>query len=484
MGDVYGSAKVRIYCRTPNCCPQFKDEDRYPLAATAEAAGMRACQACRPYRHPQTLARGRGAPELVCRGVRLIVDGALDEETEASLAARLGVSARHLRRMFTTYVGVTPGGLARSCRAHFAHRLLDDTALSVTDVAFAAGYGSARQFNREFKRIFRGTPSQLRADSRFSAGRLGADSGLVLRLWFTGPLDWGALTAFLAARAVPGVEHVDGPIYRRTIVVDGDPGALELSPGGRDYLNLRVHLPRWETLMHVAAQARKIAGLDADPASSAWLLAADPVIGPLLAARPGIRVPGCWDPFEVGVAAIIEQQAAPPASRPVMERLVTGLGRPVPGPGPSRLTRTFPAPEVLARARTGLQASGLTSAQAQTVVSFASAVGQGVIRLDGSMTPEQLIGSIAAVPGITASTAEYLALRMGEPDAFPAGDPALQQSLSRLTGTSSPPPGYTWEPHRSCAAAHLWAASLRSLPDQPGLGILRSAPAVARTSRS
>jgi AraC family transcriptional regulator, regulatory protein of adaptative response / DNA-3-methyladenine glycosylase II len=482
MGDVYGSTKVRIYCRTPGCCPQFKDEDRYPLAATAEAAGMQACKACRPYRLPQTLAHGGGAPELVCRGVRLIVDGALDEGTEASLAARLGVSARHLRRMFTTYVGVTPDGLARSCRAHFAHRLLDDTDLSVTEAGFAAGYGSTRQFNREFKRIFRGTPSQLRA-SRFSPGRLRSDSGLALRLWFTGPLDWDALTAFLAARAVPGVEHVDGPIYRRTIVVDGDPGVLELSPGGRDYLNLRVHLRRWETLMHVAAQARKIAGLDEDPVSSASLLAADLVLGPLLAARPGIRVPGCWDPFEVGVAAIIEQQAAPATSRPVMERLVTGLGRQIPGPGPLRLTHTFPAAGALAHAPAGLQACGLTSTQAQTVVSFASAVGHGVIRLDGSMTSEQLISSIAAVPGITASTAEYVALRMGEPDAFPADDPALRQSLSQLAETPGPPPGHTWEPWRSYAAAHLWAASLRSFPDQPGLGISRSAPAGAGTSR-
>jgi AraC family transcriptional regulator of adaptative response / DNA-3-methyladenine glycosylase II len=190
------------------------------------------------------------------------------------------------------------------------------------------------------------------------------------------------------------------------------------------------------------------------------LLADDLVIGPLLTARPGIRVPGCWDPFEVGVAAIIEQQATPPASRPVMERLVTALGAEVPGPGPLRLTHTFPAPAVLARAGTRLQASGLASAQAETVTAFASAAGHGVIRLDGSMTSRQLIRAIAAVPGITASSAEYLALRMGEPDAFPADDPALQQSLTRISGTRSPPPGHTWEPRRSHAAAHLWAAAL------------------------
>jgi len=427
---------------------------------------MRACRDCRPYRFPAALARDRGVPELVCRGVRLIVDGALDEGTEASLAARLGMSGRHLRRMFTAYVGVTPDGLARSCRAHFARRLLDDTDISVTEVAFAAGYGSTRQFNREFNRIFGGTPSRLRAASRFSPGRLGSDSGLPLRLWFTGPLDWDGLAAFLAARAVPGVERVDGPIYRRTIRVDGDPGVLELSPGGDDYLNLRVCLPRWGSLMHVAARARKIAGLDEDPADPARLLAADPVMGPLLAARPGIRVPGCWDPFEVGVAAIVDQQAAPPASRSVMQRLVTGLGRQVPGLGPFGLTHAFPAPGVLARAHGSLQAAGLTSAQAQTVTSFASAAGQGIIRLDASMTSVQLTTSLATIPGITASTAEYVALRMGELNAFPADDPALQHSLSQLATTPNTPSSHNWQPLRSYAAAHLWAASPQDTSSQ------------------
>jgi len=448
------------------------------LPEMAEAVGMLACKDCRPYRLAPALARGRGAPELVCRGVRLIVDGALDEGTEASLAARLGVSGRHLRRLFTAYVGVTPDFLARSCRAHFARRLLDDTHLSVTEVAYAAGYGNARHFNREFKRIFRDTPSRMRT-SRVCPGRLPTDSGLTLRLWFSGPLDWEALTAFLAARAVPGVEHVDGTIYRRTIMMDGDPGVLELSPGGRDYLHLRVHLPYWESLMHVAAQARKIAGLDEDPVSSARFLEADRVIGPLLAARPGIRVPGCWDPFEVGVAAIIEQREPASVSRPIMHRLVSGLGRQIPGQGPFRLTHTFPAPGVVASARAGLQAAGLTSAQAETVTSFASAVDQGMIRLDGGMTSGQLISSITAVPGVTASTAEYLTLRMGDPNAFPADDPALQQSLSHLAALS-PSHGHIWAPRRSYAAAYLWAASPRSFPLRTcGTGLAATATASA-----
>jgi len=305
-----------------------------------------------------------------------------------------------------------------------------------------------------------------------------------LRLWFTGPLDWGALTAFLAARAVPGVEHVEGRIYRRTVMVDGGPGVVELSPGGRDHLNLRVHLPRWGSLMHVVARARKIAGLDEDPAGPARLLGADPVIGPLLTARPGIRVPGCWDPFEVGVAAIIEQHAVSPASRPVMQRLVTRLGRHVGGPAPSGLSHTFPAPGVLARAGARLQACGLTRGQADTVICFASAVGQGVIRLDGSMTSNRLSSSIAAVSGVSSSTAQYLALRMGEPDAFPDDDPALRHSLSRLAGTPGRPAGHTWQPQRSHAAAHLWAASLPNSPEPPAPEISRPAPAAAGTSRS
>ena len=455
MSYVYVTPNYGLYCR-PGCGPNWATEERYPVAASAEAAGLRPCLECRPYRLPQSAPQT--APELVCRGVRLIVDGALDQKSEAGLAGRLGLSGRHLRRLFVKHIGVTPDELARSSRAHFARRLLDDTDLSITDVAFTSGYGSARQFNREFRRIFGGTPSEIRL--RRLPTRLADDGRLTLRLWFTGSLDWNAMIRFLVARAIPGVEHVDGRTYRRTIAVNGDAGLIELAPGGPDYLNLRTHLPRWDALMHVAAQARKIACLDADLAEPVRTLAADRLIGPLMESRPGVRVPGAWDPFEAGVAAIIGQWLPAEAAGALLARIVRRLGHPAPAFAASHLTHVFPAPAALARSGPSLLAAGLTSDQAQSLVSFAAASEQGTIRLDGSMTGEQLAESLQAVPGVTASTADYIALRAGEPDAFPAEDPALRRALGQLTAEASRPFAREWRPWRSYAAAHLWAAPL------------------------
>lgn len=432
----------------------LEDETVYPLAASAEAMGMQACLNCRPYRLAQTVARS--GQELVCRAVRMIVAGALDQGTEADLATRLGLSVRHLRRMFVTHLGVTPDSVARSCRAHFARRLLDDTEISITEIAFMAGFGSVRQFNRDCRSIFRATPSQLRAGCS-DPGRLAADGGLTVRLWFTGPLEWDALVSFLAMRAVPGVECVYGQIYRRTIVVDGHPGVLELGPGGSDHLQLRVHLPYWAGLVHLTAQARRIASLDEDVMEPVRWLTADPVIGSSLAARPGVRVPGAWDPFEAGVAAIIGQGLPGEESREFLAKLVGRFGNPVPGLGRFRLTHAFPTPGALTAAGTGLQAIGLARGRAETLLSFSSAVERGTLRLDGSMRCDQLISSITAIPGMTASAAHYIALRMSEPDVFPADDPVLQRALDHLAGKPSPEISHRWRPWRSYAAAHLWA---------------------------
>jgi AraC family transcriptional regulator, regulatory protein of adaptative response / DNA-3-methyladenine glycosylase II len=328
-----------IYCR-PGCGAQPRAENvtTFPLAAAAEAAGYRACLRCRPYRVPQS-APWTG-PELVCRAVRLILDGALDAKSEADLGARLGVSGRHLRRLFATHLGVTPDGLARSARTHFARRLLDDTDLTITEIAFAAGFGSLRQFNRACQELFRASPRELRAKRRKS-DRLVADGGLVLRLMFSGPLDWDALVTYFAARAIPGVEHIGGGIYRRTIVVGNDPGVLEVCRGGEDHLVLRVHLPHWEELIHVVERARRIASLDVDLDGPTLQLADDPLIGPLLRARPGVRAPGTWNPFETGVRAIVGQQVAVAAANTMTGRLVERFGTPVAGLGRIGLTHTL-----------------------------------------------------------------------------------------------------------------------------------------------
>ena len=459
MDSVNGVITTGLYCRR-DCLGRPRPEVvvRFRLPAAAEAAGFRACPQCRPDRLDEAVSWDE--PEPVCRAVRMILDGVLDEDLEAELAGRLSVSVRHLRRLFMARLGVTPNGLARSRRVHFARSLLDETDLPVTEVAFAAGYGSARQFNRDFQATFGATPSKLRA-GRSSPGRLAADGGLTLRLWFTGPLDWDGLVAFLAMRAIPGVEQVDGRVYRRTIVVDGDPGVLELSQGGAGYLSLRVHLPHWAGLMHLVSRARRIASLEEDVSEPARSLSADPVIGPLLADRPGIRVPGAWDPFEVGTVAIIGQRLPVSAVREFAGELAERFGDPVPGLGRLSLSRMFPAPPVLAAAQADLAAMGLPDDQAHAVSSFASAVSSKALRLDRSTNLDQMIKALTAIPFITQDTAHYIALRTGDPDAYPASDPALAHAIARLAPPSSTParpPSQSWRPWRSYAAAHLWAA--------------------------
>jgi AraC family transcriptional regulator, regulatory protein of adaptative response / DNA-3-methyladenine glycosylase II len=444
-----GVVTTGIYCR-PGCGARPRSENvrRFHLAAAAEAAGYRACLQCRPYRWPECVTWS--GPELVCRGVRMILDGALDNATEEELGRRLGVSPRHLRRLFTTELGVTPDALARSARAHFARRLLDDTDLSMLEVALATGFGSVRQFNRACQEIFRDAPLRLRARRR-KADRLVADGGLALRLAFRGPLDWRGLVSYLAVRAIPGVEHVAGGTYRRTILVAGDPGVLELAPGGDDHLQLVIHLPHWEGLVHLVARARRIANLDFDLDEPAAQLAADPDIGPLLRMRPGLRPPGAWDPFEAGVRVILGQQIAITAASTIAGRLVERLGTPVEGLRALGLTHTFPSAATLADAR--LEGLGMPGARQETIRAFARAVSDDAVRLDGSVGLDELVASLTAVQGLGPWTANTLALRLGEPDAFPASDLGLRRALDAPTVADR------WRPWRALAAMHLWTAA-------------------------
>ncbi|TCO49441.1 DNA-3-methyladenine glycosylase II [Kribbella antiqua] len=404
-----------IYCR-PGCGakPLAENVRTFELAAAAEAAGYRACLRCRPYRVAGTIADD--APELVCRAVQLIIAGVLDESGEAALGARLGLSARHLRRMFQEHLGVTPDQFARSRRAHFARRLLDDTDLGIADVAFASGFGSLRQFNRAIREVFRATPRELR-DRRRRTDRLVADGGLVLRLPYNPPYDWDAMAGFLADHAIPGVESVEDGIYRRTISLDGDPGLLEIGPGGPDHLLLTAHLPYWEGVIHVAERAAALVGLQSEPLLARTLLAEDPTIGPLIAERPGIRVLGAWGPFEVAVQAVVRDHD-------VLHKLVTTYGVPVPGLGHG-LTHAFPSAEVLAAA--------------ELVGPLAQAVAQGNIKLD--VGDDTLIRSLEAVPGVSRKAAHHVAMRLGARDAWP------------LDGAAE-----DLRPWRSLAAMHIMVA--------------------------
>jgi AraC family transcriptional regulator of adaptative response / DNA-3-methyladenine glycosylase II len=287
--------------------------------------------------------------------------------------------------------------------------------------------------------------------------RLVADGGLSLRLPFAGPLDWEGLVAYLEARAIPGVEAIEDNIYRRTVLVEGDPGVIEMMPGGSGYLVLRAHLPHWEQLIHLVHRVRRIANLDLDLDEPLDALSGDAVIGPLVAAFPGRRPPGTWDPFETGVRAIIGQQVSVAAATTLTGRLVTRLGTPIPGLGAMGLTHSFPVPAVVVSA--DLDGLGLTAARQRAIRAFARAVLDGDVRLDRSAGLDDLVACITAIPGLGPWTAHYIALRLGEPDAFPAGDAGIRKALQGAGIGSGCSPDERWRPWRAVAATYLWAAA-------------------------
>lgn len=436
----------------------------FELAAAAEAAGFRACLRCRPYRTQPSISDQDASP-LLCRAVRLIVDGALDETTEDDLGARLGVSGRHLRRLFVGQLGLTPDQLARSTRVHFARRLLDDCDLSISDITFAAGFGSVRQFNRACRDIFRATPSELRARRR-NSDRLVAEAGIALRVPFRPPFDWQAMLGWMRSGAIGGVEQVSADGYRRTVIIEGDPGVLEISPGGTGYLVLRAHLPHWKGLIHIWQRVRRIFNLDADVQAANRQLSTDPLIGPLVRDRPGVRPPGAWDLFEAGVDAIVGEHASRADTAATMRRIADRYGMPVPGLRTLGLTRTFPAPPDLVSA--DLDALGLDRRRVIAIRRFAQAATDHPAVAD----PTRGTGSAdlaESIRDLSTQSAQSLRLRLGEPDAFPSASPPLLRALSARTGQATSQSttrlAEAWRPWRAHAATYLWFSD----PD-PGPG--------------
>jgi AraC family transcriptional regulator, regulatory protein of adaptative response / DNA-3-methyladenine glycosylase II len=456
VGSFSGVITTSIYCR-PGCGarPNSANRRAFPLAAAAEAAGFRACLRCRPYRtHPAV--SHQTAPEVVCRAVRLIVDGILDNAAEDELGAQLGISARHLRRLFVEHLGLTPDQLARSTRVHFARRLLDDTDMHIADIAYAAGFGSLRQFNRACQDTFHAAPGELRARRRVH-DRLIADGGIALRLPFQPPFDWDAMLGYMQSHSIAGVEHVSPGSYRRTVVIGGDPGVLDLSLGGPDHLVLHAHLPHWAGLIHIAQRARGIFNLDADTETAARDLGADPLAGHLFRSQPGIRPPGTWDPFETGVQALAGEQASLADTTKIMWRIVERYGTPVPGLRAFGLTHTFPPPPALASA--DLHGLGLGTSQISAIHAFARAVTTHAVTFSRGIPLDALARSITAIRGVSDEVAQHLALRLGERDAFPCS-PQLLRILSHVTGQAVAPQqaqclGDRWRPWRAHVTAQL-----------------------------
>jgi AraC family transcriptional regulator of adaptative response / DNA-3-methyladenine glycosylase II len=449
MGEVTAVVTTGIYCCLQGCSGRPKEHNRrrYPSAAAAEAAGFRSCHVCRPYR--QQPGVWLDAPELVCRSLQLVLDGALDGDgTEEALAGRVGASPRHLRRLFVAHVGVTPAQLARSARAHFARRLIDDTDLPFSTIASLAAFGSVRQFNAVMQATFRASPGELRARRRRS-DRLVADGGLRVRLPFGAPLAHEAMLAYLASVAVPGVEAVQEGWYRRTISVAGDAGVVEIGPGGPGHLEARFHLPHWETLLHLVQRARRVFSLDLD------LAAAEERLGPQPQARPGLegvdgleglRPPGTWDGFEVAVAAIVAADG-PGCPRDVMGRIVAARGVPAPGLDAWSLTHLFPTAASLAGDL--LTGVGISAEAAERIRRLATGIRSGAIRLDRSVGQAELADQLAPLGGPTDELAAELAFRLGETHvvvgggtgrATPRREPAVRTTRRVLAGR---PP---WQP--------------------------------------
>jgi len=456
-----------IYCRPvcPARTPARRNMRFYPHAGAAEAAGFRACRRCRPETSP-------GSPEwnvradLAGRAVRLIADGYVDEHGVDGLAHRLAVTERHLRRLLVAELGAGPLALARSMRMQTARRLLAETTMPITEIAFASGFSSVRQFNATFVESYGMPPSALRPALRRPAPaekRAGPDSAwLTLKLACREPFDGAALLGFLALRAVPGVEQVTGDRYARTIRAPGGPGLIELTmpdgagarPGPRHVL-LRARLPRLRGVGQVVSRCRQLLDLDADACAISAVLAADGLLAPLVAARPGLRVPGTYDGFELAVRAVLGQQVSVLAARTLAGRLASRFGTrlEMPGNSPAIL---FPGPADLADA--DLSGLGLTTARQATLRALGAAVAGGTLALDHGADPQQTAARLAELPGIGPWTISYILMRaVGDPDAFPPSDLGVRRVLEHLGGSTAR--ADRWRPWRAYAAVHLWTWS-------------------------
>ena len=445
-----GVSTTGIYCR-PICPARTPGRTRctfYPTPAQAEAAGFRACFRCRPELAPGN-ADVDAVDALVSSAAQKIAEGALNERSVDDLAVELGVSARHLRRATEARLGVSPVELAQTRRLALAKQLLQDTALSLTEIAFAAGFGSVRRFNAAFIERMGKAPSVLRR-----AHVVETPQGLTLRLDYRAPYAWAQILGFLAARAVPGIEVVADGTYRRNVRLEGHVGAIAIRRApSRDSLLLTLAPALIPALMPLVAHVRRMFDLDARPDVIARVLAADPILAPLVRAQPGLRLPGAIDPFEASVRALLGQQVSVAAATTLAGRFAAKFG--TPHAGGDGLERVFPtAAEVAAQSIDAIAKIGLPGARAAALHGFATALATGALKLGGEL--DAFVAAAVALPGIGPWTANYLAMRaLHLPDAFPAADLGIKKALD-ATPREAEGRAEAWRPFRSYAVMHLW----------------------------
>ena len=474
-----------IYCR-PSCpaiTPKRANMRFYRSAAAAQEAGFRACKRCRPDASP-------GSPEwniradVVGRAMRLIADGVVDRDGVEGLARRLGYEQRQVRRLVTAELGAGPLAIARAQRAQTARILTETTALPLSEIAFAAGFASIRQFNATVHEVFAMTPTELRnargrvpKTRRLTLAPVAGDPaapGLIrLRLAYRAPIDGERMLGYLGARAIPGVEEVLAGRYRRTIMLPNGPGILSLAPQP-GYVDCELQLEDLRDLTAAVQRCRRLLDLDADPEAVTGYLSADPVLGPLALANPGRRSPGHVDGSELALRAVLGQQVSVAAARRLGARLVAAYGKPLSRPdGP--LTHCFPEAETLAAADPAVLP--MPRSRALALTGLASALASGELVLDPGAERDRAEAVLLALPGIGPWTASYIRMRaLSDPDAFLPSDVGVLDALARLgalplnTGPAGTGPSAraraaraaaalaeSWRPWRSYAVHHLWA---------------------------
>lgn len=453
-----GVSTTGIYCR-PICSvrtPRPSSCSFYSSAAAAEAAGFRPCLRCRPELAPYALQQN-----LAYAVWQRIAAGALNESGIEALAEQVGLSSRQLRRVLQQQFGVTPVELAQTQRLLFAKKLLQETHLPMTDVAYAAGFGSVRRFNALFAERYKMAPGSIRRTAAAES------DGLVLRLAYRPPFAWDALLAYLRGRAMPGLEAVieqDGKAsYVRSVQLEGKTGWLQISHlPDKQQIALQVAPGLSSVLMPLIAKVRQLCDLEANPVVIQAHLATDPLLAVQLARTPGLRVPGAFNVFELAIRAVLGQQVSVAGATTVSGRLVQRFGEPVSTPF-AAVGFHFPSPERLAGLPVediaGIGVPGTRAATIQNVARFALS---GGLQRQSGRGFDDVVTELKTIVGIGEWTAQYIALRaLRYPDAFPAGDLALQKAAAiapdtRLTEKQLLARAAVWSPWRAYAALLLW----------------------------
>src|SRR6266496_2680286 len=454
-----GVKSTRIYCR-PICPVRTVKENNvryFPTAAAAAEAGYRPCLRCRPELSPGTPA-WLGTSTTVSRALQLISESAMEWEGVETFAARLGIGSRQLRRLFLRHLGANPMAVAKTRRLHLAKKLIDETNLPMGQIAVAAGFGSVRRFNSAFRKTYQKTPTQIRRLA--GSVTVQSDNEYLFRLQFRPPFHWQGLLAFLSRRVIPGVETCEGDRYCRNISLNGHSGSLGVSLEKSGLaLEVRISFPEPRWLFLIIERLRRMFDLGADPREIAAHLNADPLLALRIEAMPGLRVPGCWDGFELAVRAILGQQVSVAGASTLAGRLVRTFGTPV--VVSKELTHIFPAPEKLAES--DLIKIGLPKARAECIRSLARAVRDRKIAFSGAVNAEEFLSQFSELPGIGPWTAQYVSIRaFGEPDAFPAGDLGLLRALGLRNPRELESRAQRWRPWRAYAAMYLWQGTLKN----------------------